>query len=490
MIFYKVASVRRGPPPDTAYPCAILAKDSWNDYGFTTTHNVMVYAAKDKVVLESFVKILERRVTGKNTTEPVRSTVLPTPFEFLDLNFCSLSGDEKYYETLADAGPDIYVPYLQAMRDVVFDSLIAAEFESVPGFQDSLLRSSEANKALGEAGRFFGRRARPKLLNFTFSCELRGADEPHEVAFDFRPHRTGLHRSTILIGRNGTGKTQYMAAFARAMSIQDKRSGSFSPRRPSFSRVIAVSFSAFDSFTRPRNSVKNLGYVYCGIRAEQRSQTKDRDTSLLTQRQIRLRLEHSLDRVNEQERLPKWREILGVLLEQRLPREKVFSPSEVLGIYDRLSSGQRMMVAAFTEIIAYIRNESVVLFDEPELHLHPDIFSALMRALSLLLKDFSSYAILATHAPLLLQETMARQVRVFRRQGNIPIISPLGIECFGENLTTITREVFEGTDVAITYREVLERLQKNHTIAQIEEMFPLGLPLQADAFLRTKKGRT
>ena len=488
MIFYLRPSRNPLPPIEAQYPCALLVRDGWNDYGFTATFNIKLFPTPKKHVVEGFVKILRRRRNRNNILEPVFRTDLPEEFESLDADTCSMGGDLSYYQKLKKAGPEIYLPFLEQLRDIVYDKTIGRDFELVPGFRESLLRSSEANKAYAEGARIFGRKTRSKLFSFSFICNLRGATDPHRVDFDFRTHRTGLNRTTVLIGRNGTGKTQFLAAFARAMSGERKADGAFEPRRPSFSRVIAVSFSAFDSFTRPLPNSTKFGYIYCGIRAERRGPSSPRDTPLLNHRQIRVRLERSLGQVAEQDRLPKWSEILSILLERKVPiMSPAFSGTEAMDIYRHLSSGQRMLMAAFTGIVAHIRPESIVLFDEPELHLHPDIFAALMRALTLLLKEFDSYAILATHAPLLLQETMARQVRVFRRQGNSPIIAPLGIECFGENLTTITREVFEGADVGTTFREVLERLQTHYTAQQIEEMFPLGLPLQADAFLQTNR---
>jgi energy-coupling factor transporter ATP-binding protein EcfA2 len=302
----------------------------------------------------------------------------------------------------------------------------------------------------------------------------------------------------VIIGRNGTGKTQVLAQFAQAMSgLTTGRSGEFIPERPSFSRVIAVSYSVFDDFVRPRSQLRSdrtFSYKYCGIRSPDPKSKKliggsgsdiesAAEANFLSPAKLTARLLRSRKSLREQDRDSLWKEILGILLEGTVnPSDPAF---EDLSLYNRLSSGQRILVAIITEIVAYIEPQSVILFDEPELHLHPEVFSALVRAFDKLLQEFDSFAIVATHSPLLLQETLSRQVRVFRRRGNIPIVQELSVESFGENLTSITQEVFAVDRSALNFRAHLKELLIGKTVREVEDLFPLGLPLQAQAYLRT-----
>lgn len=481
MWFYRVSHRSPNPPSAAQYPCAILVRDQWDDFGYKTTYEVTVYRSKGDEVAKGVVKILQVKKQDDGTQSDLPSTKIPERFTQLDDSYCSLGADSRFYKGLLEAGRDVYEPYLEGIRDVIFRPEIGEAFSKVKGFRDSLLRSSEAEKIFHEGGRMFGQKFRRKVFEFEFTTKLPGADEAHRVKFDFRPHPTGLHRTSVLIGRNATGKTQYLAAFARAMSGLAK-DGSFAPRRPSFSRVIAVSYSVFDDFRRPLPDDKYESYVYCGIRTP--DSEKSPQSLFYTPTQLRAQVVKALGRIHIQKRLEAWRDVLGPLLDRKMPSGSVrVIPEEALAIYDASSSGQRVLIAIMSEIIAHVRDESVVLFDEPELHLHPDAFSALARAVDLLLRKFNSYAIIATHAPLLLQETMARQVRVFRRIGNTPQVATLGVESFGENLSVITSEVFESTGAAHNYRGVLRDLLRDHSAAQIREMFPLGLPLQAEAFL-------
>jgi hypothetical protein len=75
-----------------------------------------------------------------------------------------------------------------------------------------------------------------------------------------------------IIGRNATGKTRFLSHLAEdlvkirrtSLKTEQQREESFHPRRPIFNRLLALSFSAFDQFSRPES--EQISYVYCGIR--------------------------------------------------------------------------------------------------------------------------------------------------------------------------------------------------------------------------------
>jgi hypothetical protein len=153
--------------------------------------------------------------------------------------------------------------------------------------------------------------------------------------------------------------------------------------------------------------------------------------------------------------------------------------------FEKLSSGQNILVLVMAEVVAYVTPESIILYDEPELYLHPDALAALARAFHTLLEEFDSYAIIATHSPILLQETPSRNVRVFRREGNYPNVSRLGIESFGENLTVITDEVFETSVNRNNYRDHLKmlKIRLGYSEEEIVALFDGRLSFNARSFL-------
>jgi len=495
MNFYETRFPRKSPPADASYPCVVLVNDNWDDFGYCTFWTVIIYRSTTEKILESSVKILQRD-TNK-PTEAKATTEIPSIFSSLDENYCSLGQELKYYEDLRLAGEDIYIPYFKALRDAAYNSSIGTQFLHVKGFRQSLLRFSEAEKAFREAISLFTSSVVDRSFCFRFRCTVPGADRPHDAEFDFTPHPTGLHRTAVIIGRNGTGKTQFLAQFARAMSgwrsASDPEQG-FLPQRPSFSRVIAVSYSVFDDFVRPTELSRTFSYRYCGIREPNTDTTGTQEVDVHTLKtdlgarflspdKLKEKLQNARRLLGILEREGRWKDIITILLEGTI--ELTEESFEDLSFYERLSSGQRILVAVMTEIVAHIAEQSIILFDEPELHLHPEVFAALVRAFDRLLHEFDSYSIIATHSALLLQETLARQVRIFRRRGISPIVAPLTVESFGENLAMITSHVFAVDGAQHNFRAHLDKLMAGRTPEQVEALFPMGLPLQAQAYLKS-----
>jgi predicted ATP-binding protein involved in virulence len=75
--------------------------------------------------------------------------------------------------------------------------------------------------------------------------------------------------------------------------------------------------------------------------------------------------------------------------------------------------------------------------------LHPPLLSALIRSLSDLLIKRNGVAVIATHSPVVLQEVPNSCVWKLERSGGIAVAERPRIETFGENVGTLTSEVFK-----------------------------------------------
>jgi predicted ATP-binding protein involved in virulence len=104
------------------------------------------------------------------------------------------------------------------------------------------------------------------------------------------------------------------------------------------------------------------------------------------------------------------------------------------------------------------------------------------------LKTFNSFAVIATHSPIILQEIPGKRVRIFKRDGTYSIVNPLAFESFGENLTMITNEVFEVSRLHNNYQNYLRGLAASKTYDEVLEVFGGRLGLNAKAFLRSLYG--
>jgi predicted ATP-dependent endonuclease of OLD family len=216
------------------------------------------------------------------------------------------------------------------------------------------------------------------------------------------------------------------------------------------------------------------------------------------------RLRMAFSEVRKQEREKEWFEFIDQViglkdLERVLGRQlhsRIFSTKDFdLIIRNRtslLSSGQNILIFIITELIANITNDSIVLYDEPETHLHPNAIAKLIKALNNILERYNSFAIIATHSPIVVQETPSRNVRLFDRIGNTPMIKPLGEESFGENLTKINDSIFYLNQVKESYKEYFDQKIKEKTIDEINQEFDNKLSMNALLYLNAidkKKGR-
>ena len=485
------------PPIDALFPCVTLASDAWNDLGYRTLFHLRVFLGKgEEPLVAGPVKILRRGA---------KSAELRSEFSSVGRMRCSLGQNVDYYAAIDTLRPDMVHRILTGLNDVAYSPDLVARFEDDPAFGISLTRYGEAQQALRTATDQYRMRrgeevgAKPKwrateLLHFRFKTQLPGASQPHELDLDFAPDGSGLHRVTAVIGRNGTGKTRLLAALALAVSGEDKRSGEFEPAPPGFGQAIAVSFSAFDQFRRPTARERVFSYVYCGIRAPEPSRKRGaRSVSrLLRPEEIRKKIERAIAALHRTDRERQWRDMLHSVLGDTVDVdqladglvESVVARRRAQSVMRGLSSGQLILTLVLSELVVALTPGSVVLFDEPEMHLHPEALVRLTNSLHRLLAEYDSYAVLATHSPLVLQEVPARRVRVLERTGTAPRVARLAGETFGEGLSALTQEVFGAGDRRFSYYDHLVRLaRENGTFDDAVRFFPNGLGVNATAQL-------
>lgn len=298
------------------YPCVVLEKDNWDDYDHKTSFRASIYRNSKDRVHQGVVKILR---TGHNITS------LPTSFDSLSEEFCSLWQDLEDYKAINSLafGKDIF----DGLNDVNYNEIIRDKFRYQSGFGNSLLRFSDAERAFQEGQKLLQDNMED-VSNFSFYY-TEGPDSQTPfgtIPFKFSRKLLGMHRTIGVIGRNGVGKTTLLANLATVLSGIKKSEAKLSPRPP-FSKVIAVSYSTFDEFYRPRKDERTFSYSYCGIRGE-----KD----LLTRREIEELFRSSYRSIEKSGRVELWEECMEILYLNKLEN---YFPSEqgILESYKKLS---------------------------------------------------------------------------------------------------------------------------------------------------------
>jgi predicted ATPase len=462
------------------FPCFVFSKEKWDDFGYKTQYRITFHQS-EKITYEIGIsKFL-------NKTED--NGELPETFTSLDDNFCSLGQSNNYYINLRDdLDKKISDYYLDAVNDLAINKGMLELFVHEKGFQTSLVRSSEAKKALREGHRVFNNIKIENIFHFSFSTQIGNAIDKHTIKFDFSEKESLPFRIKVIIGKNGTGKTQYISKLASTLSGHSPQ-GEFSSKYvPPFSRVMAISYSLFDRFPKPKQT-KTYSYYYCGFQSEK---------GFLTENQIQSRITKAFRALNISNRVQLFGKYLSLILSDEITSEILdedfteFNRTE-FSLYDedgysKYSSGQIIIILILAEVLGYITTESLLLFDEPETHLHPNSISLFINVINRILNKFNSYSIISTHSPQIVQEVPSKDIIVIERIENSPSVRGLGIETFGENLNTITEQIFHTANHDEYYRHFLKSLSTNRDydeIAKIFEKNSLRLGLNARIYLQS-----
>lgn len=504
-------------PTSGPWPAVMLRENNWDDFGYKTLFGVSIHFDQQNSIDLGDVKIMRDGQTRGATKLPGRR------FDYLGSEYCSLGQEAEYYEKLASLPLEVRSTYLRAVRDAAYDQTIRRRFMSMDAWSTSLTRFGQASHAL-EVGKELvrGRRRAPGRAEFQY---VRGGASALTIKFDFDDTGDLPGRSNVIIGYNGVGKTHLLAELARVASGRGSRKdqdGSLVGRDSTFNSVIAISYSAFDSFEIPQDKTRGqadelvaehegntavLGYVYCGLRRLKSTadQADPADEVLSARRELKSLDEIDRELLNALEvarhRRANDRPILRdalMLLQQEPSFGRIgVHPSEWLDIgvrpaehIARLSTGHKIVLNIVTQLAAHLKPRSIVLLDEPETHLHPPLLAAMLKVVQRLLDTFDSFVIIATHSPVVLQEVPARAVRVLTRFGDLSEVDEPEIETFGENVGTITRHVFSLDSTATDYQSVLGALAERLTLDEIERLFKDGLSDQARALVLRGKRRS
>ena len=302
--------------------------------------------------------------------------------------------------------------------------------------------------------------------------------------------------------------------------------GKISPPDFGFTRIITVSYSAFDSFQIPgidederRQISKDIErgtgrFIFCGLRdivaelhddfqkqpsendlsvvSEPYESDNDRrtNTQLKSLDQLSAEFTSLISNIKEKDRTHLFEDALKTLLSDPSFDEGLEATIESLvgdspdSTFQRWSTGHKISLHVLASITAHSQRKSLVLFDEPETHLHPPLIAALMRSIRIVLEQTNAFGIVATHSPVILQETVSRHVLIVERVGDKFLTRKPQMETFAESIGALTYDSFGLTAETTYFHETLKRLVASaDNPDQINELFPIGLSAQAEAYV-------
>lgn len=436
--------------PETVknYPCAYLLPDGWDDwFEYSTKYWLYIFDLKGDKHLLGSVKIGQF-----NMLKEQRRPNIPNTFLQLSNQFFSLGQDDNYYNTLKKLEDTLQIKILTGMQDIVNDAVLFERSLHERVTKVSLLRSVSPTTIRGQFSRIVQGGARLSRYDFLYHYPTYKGEAP-SLSFHVIPESNPPTNIHILIGRNGVGKTHLLNNMTRALIDKDALSrniGYFETAEDElFAGLVSVTFSAFDPFEplpEKKDKSEGINYSYIGLKRTnniggEKGMPKSQD---ILSREFEKSLIACLQTLSKEKQLIKALTTLesDPVFEDANILELLEDPSGAKNVFNRLSSGHKIVLLTITRLIETIEERTLVLLDEPETHLHPPLLSAFIRALSDLLIYRNGVSIIATHSPVVLQEVPKSCVWKLNRFGLIIKADRPELETFGENVGTLTREIF------------------------------------------------
>ncbi|TRW17728.1 ATP-dependent nuclease [Glacieibacterium frigidum] len=488
-------------------------EDNFNDYNMR--HYAYLYLLAEDGE-ETRVNLRIMFVGSSNAKDYIKSVVSAEspiyPIEQVEVPFCSLQGEAMQYRQLVEGiGFDNAVFALRAMHDVVLANLEQEDDEVIAltlaeDFHVGVVRSATRYTAYRRGGQYLRPKPRDAVddaaATFPVKAPLPGSPEPVTVDFDFEPDPIFDDRACVLIGRNGVGKTQLLRSIVEGLTDEGAREDVTSAdigKSARFTRTIVFSSVPSDPYRKSIPPWFDIDYEYFAVAADPHPLGRaflqslldalrddgsafGADGTLRTRAQL---LEVSLEQLGMWKRLyvplrPKTRaaafrshiEVDGIAYVALHERYNERQKNQLASFIDmsgtavvlsdrmeprRLSSGELAMIQFAAQAAASVENGSLLLFDEPETHLHPNYVSQFMDLLQELLARSRSVAIIATHSAYVLREVPRQRVTVLSRDEDGTILADRPrMQTFGANIDDLSQFVFIDSAVSARYRERLE----------------------------------
>lgn len=441
------------------FPSFVLVfNDDWNDYSYKTWF-CLYYYEEDR----SQHKIGEFKLMCRD--EANTFDVLEKTFDGrLSNDYCSLGIEPSYYSTIYDLfkGTQTIDELLVSLRDCAYNQNIYEEFIEDDGFKTSLLREDSSIQAVEEAPYLLG--GNDKAAAYSFEVHfapqyLNGASAEWQVKllYDAPP----FMRMVGLIGENGVGKTQMLRCLVKLLVSEVSRPQSL----PLFRSCLAISSTPFDNYAETDENRNRIPYHYFSIEQDINN----------TEKKLLKCINEIFHRplIYQQPMIQLYKEALDDMLGKSIGNILEYVENEDIYVLNEnalheqiniMSSGQLHIFNLLTFIYAHIRLTSLLVIDEPEVHMHPQIVVLFMAMLGKTLARFRSFAVIATHSPLVIREMLGQNVYLMKIvEGNLPVVGKVAFETFGSDASELYLNIFHYDECMSSFCHYIKQIGKKKT---------------------------
>ena len=501
-IIYTPNQSQWNKPPNLPYESYIsLSQNEWDDFGDRTSLNIKLVVNREEVIINSILKIkIENESYTYSYLNKLRQEGWDGEFPIPDVKYISLANNILFYQALQSKFEiDEIKKILSDLNDLIFlenfdeesDNLI---LKSDSSFYSSLLRESGEKLSYKEGYNIITeKKININDFDYVFFDKFKNRKK---IRFNLNSNQLP-YDINILIGPNGVGKSHLIKDILKDMlSLNLKKDFDKNEILTSFNLIILISYSLFEEFDVDLNQYKQIQdknvYKYFGFRRRKEGGEKigvsrntpsydsavsflkcisddiyfdyieDWESKVKTIFEV-LNKAFSFDDIlltDKNENLLSYSKLIRIfnVRENNLKDDIDFSKGIIFrfeGNDVKLSSGQRFFTFMVINILAYIKKNTIVFIDEPELFLHPLLEIELFALLKEILTRFNSKAILATHSLTLVREVPAKCVHVMKPESNEIFINRPPFETFGGDMQRISTYVFGDNSVTKPFEEWL-----------------------------------
>lgn len=491
-----------------------LENSNWDDWFQFETVYIMYYKNR---------RIGSLKIGRRGQTE--RRVTLPSCFAELPEECFSLGCNVDYYASVKNLGDEEREEILVALHDLAYDLELFESVSSETVVHNSLLRDVSQTSVRRQFHRIAIGQAIRTDYDFSYTLPLKYTvvGENDKISFKVEASNnlppSNVH---VLVGNNGIGKTTILKAFLMTLLSKDELNDNGIVETgwgSSFSNVVNISFGAYDNpivqedLTDPPIPYKYIGLVNARYINGERQLYVAHNTlpELFGENYYQVISSHTkkelwkkaieileTDTTFKDLDINSWEEIIKERVNNYLTRnagelnsisilEKKKQYSIEVGVegFYPMSSGHKSIMLTLINLINHVEEQTLVILDEPEAHLHPPLVSAFIRALSNLLSYRNGVAIIATHSPVIVQEVPKKCIWKINRSNDVVRFDRPSRETFGENLGELTSEVFDYDYAASGFHELLRRqAQKSDTYQEALREFNGEIGNEAKSLLR------